>query len=68
MTTDQMMTAIEAATVRRSEFSILVKGKKKEKKRKSQAKEDVGGMQQLWERVCSEMSRVCIQCNEEVRR
>lgn len=66
MTTDQMMTAIEAATVRRSEFSILVK-KKKEKKRKSQA-EDMGGMQQLCERVCGEMSRVCIQCNEEVRR
>lgn len=64
MTTDQMMTAIEAATVRRSEFSIL---QRKKKNRKSQA-EDMGGMQQLWERVCSEMSRVCIQCNEEVRR
>lgn len=34
MTTDQMMTAIEAATVRRSEFSILVKEKKKRKEKK----------------------------------
>lgn len=62
MTTDQMMTAIEAATVRRSEFSIL---QRKKKNRKSQA-EDMGGMR-LCERVCGEMSRVCIQCNEEVR-
>lgn len=32
MTTDQMMTAIEAATVRRSEFSILQRKKKEQKK------------------------------------
>lgn len=32
MTTDQMMTAIEAATVRRSEFSILQRKKKRTEK------------------------------------
>lgn len=35
MTTDQIMTAIEAATVRTSEFSILLKEKRRKEKRKS---------------------------------